>query len=289
MIVLENDLLRVEFKTVGAELTRIYSKKNGLDYLWRVNENFWTRYAPVLFPIVGRLKDHTYTVDGQKYLLSQHGFARDLSFSISSKSNSEVVFLLTHSQKTLENYPFKFALEIHYRLEEDTLQVSYYIKNKDTKDLYFSIGGHPGFTCPLTPDTQFSDYYIEFEQEENPKQHLLNSDNGLRKVQPEEVHLEKNIPLSYELFSKDALIYEGIKSKRISLKSTKHNHGFHFTMNNWQFLAFWTKKNAPFICFEPWMGAADLETSNQKLEDKDSMLRISEHQSYSNSYSITFF
>ncbi|CAM1340921.1 aldose 1-epimerase family protein [Tenacibaculum amylolyticum] len=289
MIVLENDQMQIALKTSGAELTRIYHKGTKIDYLWRIDERFWNRYAPVLFPIVGRLKDNTYTFEDTSYTFSQHGFARNNEFSIVSQSDTAITFELTDTPETLVNYPFKFSLRISYKLENDRLQVSYNVVNQDTKNIFFCIGGHPGFTCPLTPNTTFSDYFIEFETEETPQQHLLNTEKGLRYKKTETKALGKTIPLNYDLFTNDALIYEGLKSKKIKLKSHKHSHGISFEFDAWQFFAFWTKKDAPFICFEPWMGAADLENTNQEFVTKDGIIQLAIGDTYTNGYAIQFF
>ncbi|MFY7669830.1 aldose 1-epimerase family protein [Tenacibaculum sp. MEBiC06402] len=289
MIVLENNKIKVNIALFGAELTKLYSKETGLDYLWNGNPKFWKRHAPILFPIVGKLKNHTYYVDDKKFYLPQHGFARDNEFSVISQSNNEIIFELSFSEKTLEIYPYRFKLQIGYHLNENILEITYRVINFDNHPLFFSIGAHPAFKCPITNDTSFSDYYVEFQHQEKPLQYSLNKENGLRIEKPTTVELPSKLPLDYTLFEDDALIYKNIKSNVISLQSPKHNHGINFHSSNWEYFAFWTKKDAPFICFEPWMGAADLETTNQDFTTKDGIIELDINKEFKQHYAIEIF
>lgn len=290
MIVLENNQLQVQIATKGAELTRIFNKTTELEYLWKGDAAFWKRQAPILFPIVGKLVDNTYWVNGTSYELPQHGFARDYEFAVLEQQESNVLLEFVYSNETLQVYPYKFALQIGYQLQENQLKVTYKVINVDSKNIFFSIGGHPAFNCPLVENTSFEDYYLAFEKDEQPLQHFLNPKTGFRKAQPEKVSLQKHIALSYSLFENDALMYENLESKKISLLSNKHSHGIHFYIPNWQYMAFWTQKgNAPFICFEPWMGIADAEDTNQQYESKTGILELPVAQVYENNYSCEFF
>lgn len=289
MIVLENDKIKANIALFGAELTKLYSKETELDYLWHGDPKFWKRHAPILFPIVGKLKDHTYYVVDKEYNLPQHGFARDNEFVIISQSENKVLFELSYSERTLEIYPFKFKLQIAYELKENILKITYQVINVDNQSIFFSIGAHPAFKCPLVNNTSFSDYYITFQHEEKPLQYSLNKENGLRVEKPVSVELPNQLSLDYTLFEDDALIYKNIKSNIISLQSSKHNHGINFHSSNWEYFAFWTKKDAPFICFEPWMGAADLETTNQDFTTKDGIIELPVNKEFKQYYAIELF
>jgi galactose mutarotase-like enzyme len=289
MFELENDKIQVTISSFGAELTKLYSKETNLDYLWNGNAKFWKRHAPILFPIVGKLKNHTYFINKKKFYLPQHGFARDLDFKLIHQSELEATFELLFSDKTLEIYPYKFKLLVSYNLDNNKLTTTYKVENLDNKPILFSIGGHPAFKCPLVKESSFSDYYIEFENEESPLLYSLNKVNGLRIETPSKTELPKQLPISYDLFKDDALIYKNIKSNIISLKSTKHEHGLNFHFSDWEYFAFWTKKDAPFICFEPWMGAADLETTNQDFTTKDGIIELDINKEFKQHYAIEIF
>jgi len=289
-MIIENDVLLVEIKSAGAEMTRVYSKTTKLEYLWKGDPTFWGRHAPVLFPIIGQVKDKTYTVDGNNFHLSQHGFARDNEFTIINQEPDAVTLELTSSDELTKVYPFKFALKVSYSLSNNELFVSYQVINKDEKEIIFSIGGHPAFNCPLVEGTSFDDYYLEFPEKETPTQIHLNTQTGLRNGKEEQVDLGNKIDLNYDLFKNDALIYEGLKSSGVSLLSTKHQHGLTFGFNDWRYLAFWTKeKNAPFVCLEPWCGITDADDSKGEFKNKLAVENLGVEKRFSIEYSVKFF
>lgn len=289
-MIIQNEELLVEIKLAGAELTKIYSKTTKLDYLWKGDATFWGRHAPVLFPIVGQVKDKNYVVDGVNYQLSQHGFARDQVFELVHQEEDAATFELSYSEESLAVYPFKFALQVTYQLIKNQLVVSYQVINKDDKELLFSLGGHPAFNCPLVEGTSFDDYYLSFPKQESPKQLHLNTATGLRNGQEDEVNLGDQLALNYDLFSNDALIYEGLKSSEVSLLSNKHDHGLTFTFEDWNYMAFWTKeKNAPFLCLEPWCGITDADDSNGDFKTKLGIEKLAVEKRFSIDYAVTFF
>ncbi len=287
---LENEELLVEVKSAGAELTRVYSKKTRLDYLWKGDAKIWGRHAPVLFPIVGQVKNKTYVVDGKTYHLPQHGFARDNEFTVINQEVDSVTFELASSEEIEQIYPFKFALQVGYKLLGSELVVSYQVINKDEKEILFSIGGHPAFNCPLVEGTSFDDYYLKFSEKENPTQIDLNPKTGLLNGNKATVELGDKVELSYDLFKHDALIYEGLKSTEVSLLSSKHKHGLTFGFTDWKYLAFWTKeKNAPFVCIEPWCGITDTDDSKGDFANKLAVEKLAVEKRFTIDYSVTFF
>ena len=160
-IVLENEELYVEINSVGAELSRIKNKKNDKEYLWNADEKYWKRHSPVLFPFVGSLKDKKYKYDGKEYFMGQHGFARDMEFQLLTSKSDEIWFVLNASDETIAKYPFIFSLEIGYKLEKNNIKVMWKVKNNDTKEMYFSIGAHPAFYCPINDGEEQSQCYIK--------------------------------------------------------------------------------------------------------------------------------
>jgi galactose mutarotase-like enzyme len=290
VIKIENKELLVEIKSAGAEMTRIYSKKTQLEYLWKGAPTFWGRHAPVLFPIVGQVKNKTYKVDGDDFHLPQHGFARDNEFKLLTQEEDEVTFELTDSDEIAKVYPFKFTLLVNYRLSANELFINYKVINKDDKEIMFSIGGHPAFNCPLVEGTSFDDYYLEFPEKETPQQIHLNMATGLRNGLKDLVKIGSKVELNYDLFKNDALIYEGLKSSEVSLKSSKHKHGLTFQFADWKYLAFWTKeKNAPFICIEPWCGITDEDNSKGDFIDKLAIEKLAVEKRFSVEYSVKLF
>ncbi|MCE3279072.1 MAG: Aldose 1-epimerase [Bacteroidetes bacterium] len=280
-----NDLLNIEVSVSGAELSSIYHIPSKKQYLWQGGEKWWPRRAPVLFPVVGKLKDNTFQVNGEKYNLGQHGFARDKDFSLIERNNNKLVFSLSSDESTLKVYPFHFELLIIYEIRSNCLQITYQVKNKDQKEIFFSIGAHPGFNCPVNKDELFSDYYLEFEETESLDRHLL--EGGLFTGLTEPVMIDSNrIDLSYELFAKDAIVFKNMKSTSIYLKSKKNKHSLKFNFSDFPYFGIWTKPGAPFICLEPWCGIADNQYFEGELKDKEGIIGLDTGSSFLRSYLV---
>lgn len=269
MIKLENEVLLVEMKTAGAELTRIFHKDTGLEYLWNADSKFWGRHSPVLFPTVGRLVEDTYLVDGKPYHLGQHGFARDRDFQVVEQTEKSVRFELDADEDSLAVYPYKFKLSIIYTIEKNTVAVSYEVENTDNKRIYFSIGAHPAFNLPLTDGTTFEDYYLDFGTEENLETLCLEGPYRSGEIKKVVDEAARYLPLNYDLFKNDALIFEALKQKEMTIKSDKTPHFVKVSFPEFPFVGVWTAKaGTPFLCIEPWYGIADGAGESVELRDK---------------------
>ncbi|EAC7884779.1 aldose 1-epimerase family protein [Listeria monocytogenes] len=288
MIKLENEVLLVEMKTAGAELTRIFHKDTGLEYLWNADSKFWGRHSPVLFPTVGRLVDDTYLVDGKQYHLGQHGFARDRDFQVIEQTENTVRFELDADEDSLAIYPYKFKLSIIYTIEKNTVAVSYEVENTDNKRIYFSIGAHPAFHLPLTDGTTFEDYYLDFGTEENLETLCLEGpyrSGEIKKIVDEPA---RYLPLSYDLFKNDALIFEALKQKEMTIKSEKTPHYVKVSFPEFPFVGVWTAKaGTPFLCIEPWYGIADGAGESVELRDKAGIEHLEPEAVFASEYEIT--
>ncbi|HSM63566.1 MAG TPA: hypothetical protein VK833_06485, partial [Gillisia sp.] len=162
---LENELLSVGIKSIGAELCSIANKLTGIEHIWQGDPAFWASHAPILFPIIGALKDDTYFFEGKEYHLPKHGFFRNNeAVTLKRQEKDHLTFSLKYSENTLKVYPFKFEIEITFSLKGKSLDIKHQIFNLDTKEIYFSVGGHPAFNAPLFPGETYEDYYLEFDQ-----------------------------------------------------------------------------------------------------------------------------
>src|SRR5579871_168498 len=166
MYSIENDKLSISVSTKGAELQSIFHKKFKIEYIWSGDPAFWGKKSPVLFPIVGTLKDDTYLFNKKSYHLTRHGFARDLEFEVINHTGDSVTFSIKSNFSTLKQFPFEFEFSVRYTLTEDQLTVTYIVKNNSSGDCYFSVGGHPAFKVPLVEETSYDDYYLEFNEDE---------------------------------------------------------------------------------------------------------------------------
>lgn len=286
---LQNSEMEIAVQSKGAELTSIINKRNRKEYLWQADPAYWNRHAPVLFPIVGKLKDNRYTYEGEEYEMSQHGFARDRNFNLEKKDEEVLRFRLENQVDTYENYPFRFILDISYSLVGSTILVEYKIRNTDEKNIFFSIGAHPAFNCPITEGEKFEDYSLFFNEVENSNRYLISE--GLLTGKEAPVPFKRNeLPLSYSLFENDAIVLQEFKSDTVTLKSKKSNHGVRVSFPGFPFLGIWTKrKGAPFLCIEPWCGLADSENASGKIEAKEGINVLFPDQQFVREYLIEIF
>lgn len=269
MFSIENQHLKIVVDPKGAELQSIYHKGHQLEYLWNGDPAFWAKRSPLLFPIVGTLKDNKYYYQDKEYSLGRHGFARETVFEVEEQGKESLTFLLKGSEETKKVYPFDFELRVNYRLAPNGLATTYIVKNSGKDALFFSIGGHPAFRVPLAAGTEYTDYYLEFEEAETAPRWPINAE-GLIIPEPQPLLNNTNrLPLNKPLFYKDALVFKNLKSTTVALRSDKTARGFEFDFADFPFLGIWGFKDADFVCIEPWCGIADGADSNQQLTDKE--------------------
>ena len=260
---LESEQLQVKATTKGAELTSIKCKKTGTEYLWQGSKSSWDEQAPILFPSVGRMKDFKYTYKGKTYDMGLHGFARFLEFTVKEEPN-KLVFSLTDTPETRENYPFAFLLEIIYTLNGSNLKTEYRVTNPgdSNQELIFGIGAHPGFNCPLVSGTEFTDYYLEFEGHDVLSNCSV-SKNGRLLEETTPINLtNSSVPISIDLFKKyPTVLLVDTPVKKVAIKSEKTDKYVSMTFDA-QHLAIWSAVPAPFVCLEPWDGLPDFEETD---------------------------
>lgn len=285
MITLENDLLKATFNELGAELISLINLKTEKELVWEGNPDFWGGKSPVLFPTVGASKDDQYIFEGKTYEMPRHGFARRKFFEVKNSSETEIIFELNSDEETLKFYPFEFSLEIKYTLIKNRLTVSYNVKNTSQKEMYFSLGAHPGFAIDTKNGLKYDDYEITFSDDDKLEIHPL-IDNLISK-ETKTINLEnKTLPLSYELFAKDALVMTDMKSKELILRNNRNNQKVIFTFSNFPYFGIWAAKNADFVCLEPWQGIADLEDHNQELTEKFGILKLEKNEEWKADWTV---
>jgi len=266
---LQNEFLTICVKPLGAELCSIKSADD-LEHLWQADPAVWGRHAPVLFPMVGKLRDNHYTLNDKTYKLSQHGFARDMKFSLIEQGESSLVYQLLPTAETRACYPFEFDLTITYRLSENALSIEYTVRNAGSATMPFSIGAHPGFTLPGPIDECF----MEFEKVETLSTRLLDC-NGLISEKISPVLENSNLlPLSKTLFDRDALIFMDAESESITLSATNSARRLTVEFAGFPEFGIWSKPGAPFVCIEPWFGYADTEDPYGDLTDKPGIINL---------------
>ena len=283
---IKNEHIKVKIKSFGAELNSLQKIDEDLEYIWQGDSKYWNRHSPILFPIVGRLKNDSYTYQNQKYNMTQHGFARDKEFEVIKNEADFMEFRLKSDEKTLEIYPFSFELYLSYKLEKNSLIVSYKVINKSDDKMLFSIGAHPAFNWTLKEDEKKEDYFLEFENIKQTKRYFLN-DKGLVYDSVDLKIIDNKIALNEELFKNDALVFEDLNIKTLTLKNSINENYIKLNFENFPYLGIWSKPTgAPFICIEPWFGVADDENSNQNFEDKKGIITLQKDEIFSCFYSI---
>jgi galactose mutarotase-like enzyme len=286
---LENDLIKIVVKEKGAELNSLVSKITGLQYMWSGDPVYWGKTSPILFPIVGTLKDNTYLHEGKKYTLTRHGFARDLVFQIAEQKNDHITFSLSSTQTTRINYPFDFELRVKYQLLNDFLKVSYEVLNKGDKPMFFSIGAHPAFKIPLVEGSMYDDHFLQFNEKENAPRWPISAEGLIKETSISFLKNSDIINLTRNLFDEDALVFKNLQSNMVSLKSTKHPHGLDFYFEGFSYLGIWAAKNADFVCIEPWCGIADSVAHDQKFASKEGIEKIGQGESWTRTWKVKLY
>ena len=287
-IYIENEHLRASFASKGAELQRITGVDSGTEYLWSGDADYWPKFSPILFPIIGALKENTYQFEVEKYILPRHGFARDMDFEVEKLSELEILFTLKSSTETLKVYPFEFKLGLRYKIFGAKVCCTYEVINPADKELLFSIGGHPAFAAPLNKQGDYNDYFLQFNADDALTFHVI--EDNLISNKTITLNLEnKRLYLKHELFYNDALVIKSLKSNSISLMNTKTYNGINFKFENFPYFGIWAAKDADFVCLEPWCGIADSVNHNQQLRDKEGVITLSPHGQWQRMWQVTCF
>lgn len=285
---LQNNYLRLEVASKGAEMTSLKSEK--IEYLWQADPEFWPRHAPILFPIVGRLVDHEYIFQGETYRMKQHGFARDNEFRLIGQTPNSLTFEQKSTQASKKIYPFDFVLQVKYTLDGKKIIVSYTVKNPSEKErLYFSIGAHPAFNCPFIAEQQRNAYELVFDKKEAPESEA--KINGMRINKTDKVFEEPGrFTISDNLFDDDALIFSPNPFSEVTFvyKPTQKKY-LRVRFHNFPYLGIWSAKSesvTPFVCIEPWYGITDRADHNKQLLEKEGLIKLEPQQTFNCSFTI---
>lgn len=284
LIRLQNGTLTAQINSRGAELTGL-KYAAGPEYMWQAGKE-WPKSSPVLFPIVGTLKGNVYTYNGQEYSLPRHGFARELLFDAQQLSVNEAVFTLRANPATLAVFPFHFTLRLTYRLGENGIGCMYEINHDDDCPMYFSIGGHPAFAVPLMNGTEYQDYYLRFEYPENLDRWELKDGLLTGSCRPLSLPEPGLLPLHPQLFYEDAIVLRHLKSRKVSLLCSKHDHGLQFNFEGFPYLGLWAARDAAFVCIEPWCGHSDFFNHTGCLPEKAGIEKLQPGQIWRRQWSV---
>jgi galactose mutarotase-like enzyme len=289
MITITNEKLSVQIAEQGAELQSIWHNDFQLEYLWSGDPAFWGKKSPVLFPIVGGLKNNAYQYKGQEYSLGRHGFARDNAFMVAQQDAASVTLQLADNEVTKKVYPFSFLFAITYKLDGSRLIITYHIQNKGNDIMLFSVGAHPAFKVPLAENTSYEDYYLHFNKPETAGIWPLSAGGQVETESIPFFDHTQDLPLKKSLFYKDALVFKSLASTAISIKSAGTSHGLTVNYEGFPYVGIWAAKDADFVCIEPWCGIADNVTATGRLEEKEGIMKLAAGETMDKSWSIDLF
>ncbi len=282
MITITNDLLKVSIKRHGAELVSAIEVVSGKERMWSGSDKYWGKVSPILFPIVGRVKDNYTFIDGQKYELTQHGFLRDQDFEVETLEGDSVTFVYRSEGKHLEAYPYEFEVRVGYVLKEGTLNVNWDVLNLSDNTMYYSIGGHPAFA--ISQEDNYS-----FELIGNKESSLITINEG---------HVDKEIPvttpvqvdITYDALKNDAIIYSNIDT--VILTNSDKSECIEVKCEGFDYVGLWANTKhghlPPFVCIEPWLGITDDLTSNHQFTQKRGIRELESQRQESTGYSIKY-
>lgn len=289
MFEISNEFIKAQISSAGAELQSIQQIENSIEYLWSGDPAYWAKKSPVLFPIVGGLKNGSYQHQGMAYQMGRHGFAREREFTVSHHHPDSIRFSLVSDEATKEVYPFDFVFAIEYLVHEKTLKVSYIVENIGNETLLFSVGAHPAFKVPLIEGTYYDDHYLLFSDQEQAGIYPLSEGGLIEKESTPLLNNTNRLSLTKSLFANDALVLKDLKSNFIGILNTKNPHGLKLHYQGFPFMGIWAAKNADFVCIEPWCGIADSVDASGILTDKEGINKLAVGNIFERSWTVEIF
>lgn len=291
MIELSNGVLTARISEKGAELTSLRRLDFDYEFIWQADTLYWNRHSPILFPIVGKVWDGHYRVDGKEYSLPQHGFARDMEFTVLCRQSDSVVLALQSTPQTLEKYPYPFRLEVVYTLVENNLETKWNVKNIGNAEMCFQIGAHPGFNLPDYDPTDFIHGYFRLLSNGQPVQNLVVGDltqQGYRSDSASLISLDGDafLPITPGLFARDALVLEEYQTDHVELYDKYGTQLLSLECADAPVWGLWSPpaKNAPFVCIEPWQGRCDVHGYCGDISGRDYIQKLEPGKTGSFSY-----
>ena len=272
-VTLKNEHLRVRIAETGAEIKSITDNLSGIEYMWQADPAHWNGSAPVLFPIIGGLKDNTYYFDGRAYSMPAHGFVRRKQWELAGATDNSATFQTVSDDSTRAMYPFEFALTAQFALEGSSLSVTYEVTNSGTGPMYFSIGSHPAFNMPFAGG-HIEHYYFHFSEPEKLERYFFKDGMHLNETAPV-FDNTRQIFLTRKLFDRGPIILKQPASKCIYIKNSRNSRQIRVATDGIPYLALWAKPGgAPFVCIEPWFGVPDNVDTDCNFTTKEGIMSL---------------
>jgi galactose mutarotase-like enzyme len=286
MIELSNGCFAARIAEAGAELQSLVDLSTRQEHIWCGDPAWWKGSAPVLFPVIGGLKDGGYTWEGRQYMMSSHGFARTSAFTVTRSAEDSAELELCSSAATREMYPFDFSLRVGFSLERAGMAVRYEVRNTGTGPMLFSIGSHPAFVVPFAGGS-LENYYLLFEREEQLPRLYFKDGLVVAGKTGDALDNCRVISITRNLFDDGILIFRGPQSTEFSLRNSMNARSVTVATDGVPYLGLWSKPaGAPFVCVEPWHGIPDSTDASGRLEDKEGIRRLEPRGVFSTGYRI---
>lgn len=288
MITLKNACLEAQINVKGAEISKLVGLSDGINYMWKQDPSLWGHSAPVLFPIVGALKDGKTEIEGQTYEMNQHGFSRNTDYEITEQDDTHVVLHLAESAETKKMYPYDFDLYVTYQLEDNQLHAYFKVENNRDDHILFQIGGHPAFTCPFIEGEDPNDYYLEFSEKETlTAKKIYPARGGMSHERNSFFTNERHFFVRQALFDSDAIVFPHFKSESVALKSLSNDKSLIVHMHHFDHLGIWASKHVGgLLAIEPWVGHTDYVDATGKLEDREGIVTLKKGETFSCDFAI---
>lgn len=281
IVTLKNNEFTAKIDSKGAELLSLKDQKD-IEYMWQKDPAYWGKTSPVLFPIVGNLREDKTMIDGREYQMAKHGFCRGAEFTVEEQTESQALFTYSENDETLKAYPYRFRLCLQYCLDEKGITIRYIIKNPSDQAMDFTFGAHPGFNVPLDGEGGFEDYSLEFSNPEPTPCPVFDFEKNQFDMDHRIDYLKggNTLRLSYDYFDNDAIVFDNPVSNSVRLVSGKTRRGVEVGFGDFDFIAFWTpiKAKAPFLCIEPWCGMAACSDEDNEFSHKRGIKHLNGHE-----------
>ena len=267
---LENEKLHIRVCSKGAELQSVYSKQTHLEYIWQPGTETFAHHTMLLFPNPGRIAHDRIIVGGKVYPAMMHGFANDMEFNPVECDDKHILLELGATDYTRRYYPYEFRLQVEFTLQEDKVLQHFYVLNDDEKPVYYCLGAHPGFYCPIELGESGDDYSLVFNRPQMLNQmELENHTRLLTGNYTTCLNNETQIPLDEHFFDNGPRLYGNMCAETLTLLSHKSGRFMELGVEGFDNLCLWgAPGKMSVICIEPWCGTSDRTDTDHIWETK---------------------
>lgn len=267
---LENDYMKIEVSTVGAELQSLYSKKTEMEYLWQPGHDIWPHHSMLLFPNPGRIAGDRVIIGGKVYPATMHGFANDMEFKLVEADEKHILLQISATKETRKSFPYEFRLQVEFSLEGELVVQKFRVINDDDKKIYFSLGTHPGFYCPIQIDETGDDYFFEFDSPQYIEElELQEGTRLLTGAKTPWMRGKRTKEIGERFFNDGPKVLEGVRANHIIMKSKRSGHFVELGIKDFPYMCLWgVETKMSILCIEPWCGVSDLADTDHIWEKK---------------------